>query len=379
MNEQHFICQLCRDKKNIVFYKELDQLLEHYKFMHYVCPYQECLDDMFVVFDSEEKLNSHLITRHKCQDAKNKITNFLFDKSKKQSTNYKSGHNKNEFNFSAYVNELKDRVKEYQDNLKFQKTYVKPTEIQNEYYSEANYYGKEHYGRGKKGKAGRYNEYSNQKHQQTPMKKPVTTDDFFNNAIEYIQVPENVSYNNQNYYQDDYYSHQARSRGDNRNKKNLYGQGKHKGHNKFSKEEEEKTNNLLKISENSTKAIGKTDYAFIFNTFAKMIKEYIIQKVQNENPKEEEFIVPRETIYQLIIIIDKLDNEKLFELTSLTNFGIDLDIHKELKVVISEGLVNQQKIWSILDKMELKKLLILYKYVVTAAKKIDGLFYKLGK
>jgi hypothetical protein len=27
MNEEHFMCQLCKDKKNIIFYKEIPQLV----------------------------------------------------------------------------------------------------------------------------------------------------------------------------------------------------------------------------------------------------------------------------------------------------------------------------------------------------------------
>ena len=48
------------------------------------------------------------------------------------------------------------------------------------------------------------------------------------------------------------------------------------------------------------------DYSFILNTSTKLIKEYIINKIKSNQLKEEDFILPRETLYQLIIIIDKL-------------------------------------------------------------------------
>ena len=65
MNSFHFICQLCRDKKNIIFYPELKNLLQHYKDNHFCCPFEECLADVYVVFSKEEELLSHLITKHK--------------------------------------------------------------------------------------------------------------------------------------------------------------------------------------------------------------------------------------------------------------------------------------------------------------------------
>ena len=130
MNDLHFICQLCREnKKNIIFYKEIAQLLEHYKAKHFLCPYQECLDDIFVVFESEEKLNSHLITKHKCLDAQNRMANFMFDNKKKNNDKQKpliNHYNFNfsnysniteEFNFTEYINQLKEKVKEYSANI----------------------------------------------------------------------------------------------------------------------------------------------------------------------------------------------------------------------------------------------------------------------
>ena len=78
-------------------------------------------------------------------------------------------------------------------------------------------------------------------------------------------------------------------------------------------------------------------------------------------------------------MIDKFDSKlKLIELTYLNNFGINLDIHKQLKTIIqSNSSENVQHFKDILKNLELKKLLILYKYLIICSKKVDNLFYRL--
>ena len=78
-------------------------------------------------------------------------------------------------------------------------------------------------------------------------------------------------------------------------------------------------------------------------------------------------------------MIDKFDtNDKLLELTYLNNFGLDLDVHKTLKSVISSNTPeNEQTFRKTLETLELKKLLIVYKYLYICSKKVDNLFYKL--
>ena len=78
-------------------------------------------------------------------------------------------------------------------------------------------------------------------------------------------------------------------------------------------------------------------------------------------------------------MIDKFDsNDKLLELTYLNNFGIDFNIHKQLKSIISSSSSeNEQHFKDILKNLELKKLLIIYKYLYVCSKKVDNLFYRL--
>jgi len=78
-------------------------------------------------------------------------------------------------------------------------------------------------------------------------------------------------------------------------------------------------------------------------------------------------------------MIDKFDSyDKLLELTYLNNFGIDLDIHKSLKTAISANTPeNEKNFKNILENLELKKLLIIYKYILVCSKRVDNLFYRL--
>jgi hypothetical protein len=433
MNEQHFICQLCRDKKNIIFYKEISQLLDHYQSMHYVCPYQECLEDMFVVFDTEEKLNSHLMTKHKCLDAQHRITSFHVEKKKSDQKFGKTPFIKGEFNFTQYVNELKERVKDYIKNFGQRTHYVKEEPVEEQYHGQGrgsqnvniynentqyqqrggrgkkrggrgehpndmydqaiqqdvrgNYYQDDYYNQetynnsrqnkrgGKKGRGGRqednyghgqYNQYD----QYEQYEQNYSQDQGYGQA--YNQYDNKFNMNTQ--YTDNQQQYQSRKQG-NRGKPQAQAQSQSYSQQEKKIQEQPNKNKYADVNRPPV----KIDYSFIFNSFAKIVKEYIVNKIKKDNPPEEEFVIPRETLYQLIIIIDRLENEKMRELTSITNFGIDLEVFRELKNLISEANFDQNSIYRVLDKLEIKKLLILYKYCITAAKKVDGLFYKLGK
>ena len=121
------------------------------------------------------------------------------------------------------------------------------------------------------------------------------------------------------------------------------------------------------------------DYSFLFSFYLNIIKDFITKKIKSEKIEEKLVCLPKETIYQIIVMIDKFDtNDKLLELTYLNNFGIDLDVHKKLKSVISSNTPeNEQTFIKTLENLELKKLLIVYKYLYICSKKVDNLFYKL--
>lgn len=273
MNSNHFFCQLCKDKKNYIFFSELNDLLAHHKSNHYCCPYKECLADIYIVFTKEAELIAHLITKHKTHNASERLNQLMFNK--KNENKNKELHNENgEFNFTEYIKELKE---------------------QSEYYHQNN-------------KDDEYNGYNK------------------------------THYHHNNYYKKNY------------NEGNNY--YKHKKY---------------------------INYTLLFSFYLNIIKAFITQKIKEENINDALVQLPRESIYQIIVIIDRLEsNDDLLELKYLNNFGINPDTHKQLKSVISSNAQeNETSFKNIIKNLELKNLLIIYKYLYVCSKKINNLFFKL--
>lgn len=66
MRDRHEKCHIC-DQTNInspQYFKDYDQLFEHFKFDHYVCGVQSCLDSKFVVFRDDLDLQAHILKEH---------------------------------------------------------------------------------------------------------------------------------------------------------------------------------------------------------------------------------------------------------------------------------------------------------------------------
>ncbi|CAI4055893.1 hypothetical protein N7582_000457 [Saccharomyces uvarum] len=66
MRNQHEKCHIC-DKINPTspqYFKDYDQLFDHFRHSHYVCTVQSCLDNKFVVFKDELELQAHILQEH---------------------------------------------------------------------------------------------------------------------------------------------------------------------------------------------------------------------------------------------------------------------------------------------------------------------------
>lgn len=66
MRHQHERCHIC-DKLNPSspqYFKDYDQLFDHFKNCHYICTVQNCLDNKFVVFADELELQAHILKEH---------------------------------------------------------------------------------------------------------------------------------------------------------------------------------------------------------------------------------------------------------------------------------------------------------------------------
>lgn len=66
MRDQHEKCHICDriDPTQPQYFKNYDQLFEHFKHAHYICTVQSCLDDKFVVFRDEIELQAHILGEH---------------------------------------------------------------------------------------------------------------------------------------------------------------------------------------------------------------------------------------------------------------------------------------------------------------------------
>ena len=395
MNTFHFICQLCKDKKNIIFYPELKNLLAHYKDNHYCCPFDECLADVYVVFAKEAELVSHLITKHKVENANERLNKLIFDR--KNSDGKELQHEIGEFNFTEYVNKMKVDSEKHKKNNKNRYIYMNEKyvndegieiEFNNKYdnynynnnYNKYNNYGNynnynHNYNYNNQG-YNKWNKYgkNNNRGRGGKNNRGNKRDYYYNNKY-------NDNYNNNfNYnYQQNYYNkgnndnnieeieqevNNININSDNNNnyKNNNYNKGKH--------------NNYHKENNKYKKDI---DYSSLFSFYLEIIKKFIKEKIITEKISDKLVTLPKETIYQIIIMIDKFDShDKLLELTYLNNFGINLGVHKKLKAIISSNnKENEQEFINILESLELKQLLIIYKYLYICSKKVDNLFYKL--
>ena len=339
MNSSHFICQICKNKKNLIFYSELKNLLAHYKDNHYSCPFEECLNNVHIVFSKEEELISHLIIEHKVKNANERLNQLIFNR--KKDNDKKICHEKGEFNFTEYIKNIKEESEYFKSNNENSENsndeendevyrYDNYDRNYNNYYNKNNEYG---------GRKGNKNYYINNNY-------------YYHNKKSYKYGNQYKKYNN--YYKNS----------------NLYNI------------EEEKNNQIDKKYYNKdieNRYKKNIDYSTLFSFYLNIIKAFITNKIKSQKIEEKYVYLPKDIIYQIIVMIDKCDSkDKLLELTFLNYFGIDLDVHKSLKSVFSSNTIENEQIFkNILENLELKKLLIIYNYLNISLKKINGYFYKL--
>ncbi len=384
MNNNHFICQHCKNEKHIIFYSVLDNLLLHYQKNHYCCPYSECIQDVYVVFGKEEELITHLITKHHVKDAANRLQEIMFE-NKHNFKTFTPITGNDEFNFTEFVQELKQKSEQYKrDVVNKRSRYVNMNQpFYNNEGVEVVYEYSNDNRRGRGGKRGKkrkdyYNKYNQENNSSY-------NNNYYQNN-NYNDNQWNNNYNNN--YQRGNYNYNYHNRGN--NYENKYHKGKYsnnyndnKGNNNTTKyqEKEDEGNEIVNQVKNFhiSKTKEKLNYSEILSFYLNSVKNYIKTKIINESIPEEDVYLAKETIFQLIIIIDKIDSpQKLIELYSLHNFGIDLGINRQLKELVSSGQKDEKKFYSILNKLEtFKKILLIYKYLLISSKKTDELFYKL--
>ncbi|CCD26257.1 E3 ubiquitin-protein ligase HEL2 NDAI_0H00830 [Naumovozyma dairenensis CBS 421] len=66
MRNKHEKCHICDkvDYSTPQYFKDYDQLFEHFKNFHFICTFQTCLDNKFTVFKDEVELQAHILKEH---------------------------------------------------------------------------------------------------------------------------------------------------------------------------------------------------------------------------------------------------------------------------------------------------------------------------
>lgn len=66
MRNHHEKCHICEkiDPSSPQYFKDYDQLFEHFKNCHYICTHPKCLENKFVVFRDELELQAHIFKEH---------------------------------------------------------------------------------------------------------------------------------------------------------------------------------------------------------------------------------------------------------------------------------------------------------------------------
>ena len=368
MNDKHFNCQLCNKEKNVIFYKELSNLLKHYYENHFCCPFSECIQDYYIVFETENELVNHFIQKHKITNAKERFKEIM----KENSNNFKDiATEKGEFNFTEYVKDLKEKSENYKREVVSQKErFVKVNDKRYDdlnnieiVYVKNNYHNNKNYNKRKKGNNYYNNKYNNKNnyyksnYNNNKNYNNQNNDNQYNNNHHHNK---NYNKNNNNYYNNKYYNEQYNE--ESNNKKNT-----------TTEDNDDIKNQVI------NKIQKPLNYSHIISFYLNVIKNYIKNKIITENIEEKDVFLSRDTTYQIIVIMDKkiTSPKSLIELQFLNNFGMDINIYKNLKELISSGETNENECKNILNKLHFKNLLILYKYLLISSKKINGLFYKL--
>ena len=344
MSNSHFMCEICKSvDKKIIFYSALPNLLQHKKLYHYCCPYKECKDILYVAFYSKKQLIQHFESKHnqKNNNLNEKMANENIPKIIEDPTLFDISMKKDEFDFNEFLEKVNKRC------IKHRESKNMPNNEEN---TNNNINNNEN------------NNINNNIHNN------INTDD-----IEIIYNNRKFENSNDYYGRGGYYNYKRGFRGK-RKKLGTYGNNNFfikQNFNTYEPEEEDRYINKIKIKE--------LDYEFIINYFIELLKKYIINYIKKNKIPKNEIYLQKETQYQLIMIIDKInDNKKILELYNIQNFGIDLDKIQLLKeCLIKADQVNENELFDILDTLTTKNILVLYKYLIISYKKIVGDFYKL--
>ena len=337
MSSSYFMCEICKkiDKK-IIFYSALPNLIQHNKLYHYCCPFKECKEILYIAFPNKKQLIQHFENKHnqKNNNLNEKMANENLPGIIKDPTLFDISLKKDEFNFNEFLEKVNKRCIQHRENK---------------------------------------NKTNNEEEDKDTKDNNNQNNSNNMNGIEIIYTDQPKYEKANGYYRDEnYYYKRGRGRWRGRGKKikRDYNYLIKQTFNDYV-EPEENNDNQIKIKE--------LDYEFLTNFFIELLKKYIINYIKKNKISENEVSLPKETQYQLIMVIDKInDNKQILELYNIQNFGIDWDKIIILKDYLVQGdQVIESELFNILDTLTFKNILVLYKYLLIANKKISRSFYKL--
>ena len=350
MTQLHFLCEICKNKgKKIIFYSVLPNLIQHNKIKHYCCPYKECVNDLYVSFGTEKEFTGHLISKHHMNDIGGKLNSIVIENQPQEISypeKFDISLNRDEFNFSNYIKKLNERYINHKDELEKRRVIE--------------------------------NKFNDNKF------------DYNDIEVEVIYANDNNNNNNNkkknNYKNNNYKNNNYKNNNNDELKLNIQSQPyipkTKKG--KFQNQDfkQNKNNQIIFVDDKNSnhKKSDSLDYEFLFQYYLTLIKDYITNRIKIREVDEDEIKLPKETIYQLIMVINKIETKRqLLELSSIQNFGLPMENINTIKnLLMSEtNDSNKEKLYIEFDNLTMKNMLILYKYISTALKKITGSFFKL--
>jgi hypothetical protein len=299
---------------------------------HFQCPFSECVNDYFVVFDSRQKALEHMQIKHKCtiNVADSKLKQHCNDNIDPFTHREIGNYYENPFYVESYVKSLHEREENY---IKTKKEILTNNLVEKQinkgsssWNNQSNKYGKYNkYGKG-------YDKYTNDSYFEK-------NNNYKYAVKEYGEEESKLNHNNTSNY----------------NQSNMGVQVK------------APQKPILKID----------NYASFFEQYYKEVKKYIMDKITSKDFEEKDIIIPKEQGYQLIVIIDKNKNEENAELKYLTNFGFGFSLVDEILNCFAN--TKGYYLRDTLSRIPLSKLLILYKYLNICQLKASGGFFRHGK
>ena len=332
MNSSHFLCEICQKmSKTILFYSALPNLIEHNKIYHYCCPFKECKDVLYIAFGTKKKLIEHFETKHNQKD--NNLNEHMAEENMpkiiEDPTYYDKSLKSDEFDFNEYIQKVNKKCIQHREN-KFKNENDENYKNQNDNNSPKNDYQSKDY-------SNKYNRKNKDK--------------------------------NNNYIRG-----RGRGRGRGIRLRSNYNVDLHEIKQNFNKYEE----NNDSESENEEEEF-KQNCLISINNFLELIKKYIVSRIKEKKISNKEINLSKEIQYQIIVVIDKMnDIEKILELFNIQIFGLDWDkINKFKEYLKNSQLIKENELFFDFDSLTIKNVLVLYKYLTIASKKLSHEFYRL--